>query len=290
MKQGDRLFKIINTLFLILIVAVVLYPLYFVVIASVSEPRLVSAGKVFAVPAGLNVDGYRKVFENHDIWIGYKNAIVYTVVGTAVCLGCTIPAAFVLSRRDLPGNKLFMGLIIFTMFFNGGLVPSFLLVNNLGLYDSMWAVTLPFAVNVYNLIVARTFMGSSIPLELYEAALLDGSSDFQFFFRIVLFLSKPIISVLVLLYAVEFWNSYFYSLIYLQSRDKFPLQVILRELLIQADMASSIGGDSTMMHLQELAETLKYSVIIVSSLPMMILYPFVEKYFEKGMMIGSVKG
>lgn len=290
MKQGDRLFKIINTLFLILIVAVVLYPLYFVVIASVSEPRLVSAGKVFAVPAGLNVDGYRKVFENHDIWIGYKNAIVYTVVGTAVCLGCTIPAAFVLSRRDLPGNKLFMGLIIFTMFFNGGLVPSFLLVNNLGLYDSMWAVTLPFAVNVYNLIVARTFMGSSISLELYEAAQLDGSSDFQFFFRIVLFLSKPIISVLVLLYAVEFWNSYFYSLIYLQSRDKFPLQVILRELLIQADMASSIGGDSTMMHLQELAETLKYSVIIVSSLPMMILYPFVEKYFEKGMMIGSVKG
>ena len=260
------------------------------VIASVSEPRLVSAGKVFAVPAGLNVDGYRKVFENHDIWIGYKNAIVYTVVGTAVCLGCTIPAAFVLSRRDLPGNKLFMGLIIFTMFFNGGLVPSFLLVNNLGLYDSMWAVTLPFAVNVYNLIVARTFMGSSISLELYEAAQLDGSSDFQFFFRIVLFLSKPIISVLVLLYAVEFWNSYFYSLIYLQSRDKFPLQVILRELLIQADMASSIGGDSTMMHLQELAETLKYSVIIVSSLPMMILYPFVEKYFEKGMMIGSVKG
>ncbi|HJC23494.1 MAG TPA: carbohydrate ABC transporter permease [Candidatus Eisenbergiella merdavium] len=290
MKQGDRLFKIINTLFLILIVAVVLYPLYFVVIASVSEPRLVTAGKVFAVPAGLNLDGYRKVFENHDIWTGYKNAIVYTVVGTAVCLGCTIPAAFVLSRRDLPGNKLFMGLITFTMFFNGGLVPSFLLVNNLGLYDSMWAVTLPFAVNVYNLIVARTFMGSSIPLELYEAAQLDGSSDFQFFFRIVLFLSKPIISVLVLLYAVEFWNSYFYSLIYLQSRDKFPLQVILRELLIQADMASSIGGDSTMMQLQELAETLKYSVIIVSSLPMMILYPFVEKYFEKGMMIGSVKG
>ena len=290
MKQGDRLFKIINTLFLILIVAVVLYPLYFVVIASVSEPRLVTAGKVFAVPAGFNLDGYRKVFENHDIWTGYKNAIVYTVVGTAVCLGCTIPAAFVLSRRDLPGNKLFMGLITFTMFFNGGLVPSFLLVNNLGLYDSMWAVTLPFAVNVYNLIVARTFMGSSIPLELYEAAQLDGSSDFQFFFGVVLFLAKPIISVLVLLYAVEFWNSYFYSLIYLQSRDKFPLQVILRELLIQADMASSIGGDSTMMQLQELAETLKYSVIIVSSLPMMILYPFVEKYFEKGMMIGSVKG
>ena len=183
-----------------------------------------------------------------------------------------------------------MGLITFTMFFNGGVVPSFLLVNNLGLYDTMWAVTLPFAVNVYNLIVARTFMGSSIPIELYEAAQLDGSSDFQFFFRIALFLSKPIISVLVLLYAVEFWNSYFYSLIYLQSRDKFPLQVILRELLIQADMASSIGGDSTMMQLQELAETLKYSVIIVSSLPMMILYPFVEKYFEKGMMIGSVKG
>ncbi len=290
MKQGDRLFKILNAFFLILIVAVVLYPLYFIVIASVSEPRLVSAGKVFAVPAGFNLAGYKKVFENHDIWTGYKNALIYTIAGTSVCLGCTIPAAFVLSRRDLPGNKVFMGLITFTMFFNGGLVPSFLLVNNLGLYDTMWAVTLPFAVNVYNLIVARTFMGSSIPIELYEAAQLDGSSDFQFFFRIVLFLSKPIISVLVLLYAVEFWNSYFYSLIYLQSRDKFPLQVILRELLIQADMASSIGGDSTMMQLQELAETLKYSVIIVSSLPMMILYPFVEKYFEKGMMIGSVKG
>lgn len=287
---ADAAFDTVNLIFIIAVLLTVVYPLYFIVIASFSDPTSVANGQVILWPRGVSLDGYRKTFANRDIWTGFSNSIFYTVLGTAICLGCTVPAAYALSRRDLVGGGVLMKLFTFTMFFNGGLVPSYLLVKRLGLYNTVWALTLPFAVNVYNFIIACSFMRENIPVELHEAAQLDGCGDIVFFFRVVLALSKPVVCVLLMMYAVEFWNSYFYALIYLKDRALFPLQMILRELLIQTEMAGSMGGDTTVMRLQEIADMLKYCVVIVSSLPILCVYPFVQKYFEKGLTLGAVKG
>lgn len=289
-SRGDKTFDIINHLILILVTIAVFYPLYFIVIASFSDPAAVASGNVHILPKGFNLDGYAKVFENEKIWTGYGNSILYTVVGTAINLALTIMAAYGLSKKSLPGQGILMGLITFTMFFSGGLIPSYLLVDKMGLNNTMWALILPSAVSVYNLIIARSYMSQNISGELEEAAKLDGCSDFNLFFRIALPLSKPIIGVVVLMYAVGHWNEYFSALIYLRDQSLYPLQVILRDLLIQTEQAANMGGDASVMELQKIADMLKYGVIVVSSLPVLCIYPFIQKYFAQGMMIGSVKG
>lgn len=294
-KQGiqDKTFDIINFIVMLLVVIIVLYPLYFIVIASFSNPNAVASGEVFLFPKGFSLKGYEEIFKYKDVWIGYRNSIIYTIVGTSVNLIATIPAAFAFSRRELVGSKWLMLLFTFTMFFGGGLIPTFLLVQSLHLDNTMWALVLPGAVSVYNLIVARTFFTQNIPNELFEAATVDGADYFKYFFSIVLPISKPIIAVMFLIYAVGHWNAYFSALIYITDRAKYPLQVVLREILIQQQ---SISGSSSALNAQSLemqrqmAELIKYGLIVVSSLPVLCIYPFVQKHFVKGMMIGSVKG
>lgn len=292
-RQGrsNKIFDIVNHIILFILMMIVLYPLYFIFIASFSAPDAVSRGEVLLLPKGFNIEGYKQIFKYKDIWTGYGNSILYTVVGTAVNLIATIPAAFALSRKELMGKKPLMLLFAFTMFFGGGLIPTYLLIQNLHMDNTMWALVLPGAVGVYNLIVARTFFEQSIPEELYEASVMDGSDHFKYFFRIVLPISKPILAVMILIYAVGHWNAYFNALIYLVDRSKFPLQVILREILIQQQSTS--GGAASMAAMEQqrqLAEMIKYGVIVVSSLPVLCLYPFIQKHFVKGMMIGAVKG
>lgn len=292
-KQGrsNQIFDIVNHLILFFLMMIVLYPLYFILIASFSSPDAVSRGEVLLFPKGFNGKGYLQIFKYKDIWTGYVNSLLYSVVGTAVNLIATIPAAFAFSRKELVGKKPLMLLFAFTMFFGGGLIPTYLLIRGLHMDNSMWALVLPGAVGVYNLIVARTFFQQSIPEELYEASVVDGCDFFRYFFRIVIPISKPIIAVMLLIYAVGHWNAYFNALIYLVDRSKFPLQVILREILIQQQ--SVTGGSTDMQALEQqrqLAEMIKYGVIVVSSLPVLCIYPFIQKHFVKGMMIGAVKG
>lgn len=287
---GDKVFDIINQILLVVILLAVFYPLYFIIIASLSDPTAVSSGNVYFAPKGFNLDGYLEVFKNQKIWLGCKNSLIYTVVGTAINLSLTVPAAYGLSKKSLPGKGFLMGMITFTMFFSGGLIPGYLLIDKMGINNTMWALVLPGAVSVYNLIVTRSYMASNISGELEEAAQLDGCSDINLFFKIVLPLSKPIIGVILLMYAVGHWNSYFNALIYIRNQDLYPLQVILRDLLIQTEQAASMGGDASVLELQKMSDMLKYSVIVVSSLPVLCIYPFIQKYFEKGIMIGSLKG
>lgn len=292
-RQGrsNKIFDVVNHLILFILMMIVLYPLYFIVIASFSSPDAVSRGEVLLWPKGFNLNGYKQIFKYKDIWTGYGNSILYTVVGTSVNLIATIPAAFAFSRKELVGKKPLMLLFAFTMFFGGGLIPTYLLIQNLHMDNTMWALVLPGAVGVYNLIVARAFFEQSIPEELYEASVMDGSDHFKYFFRIVLPISKPILAVMLLIYAVGHWNAYFNALIYLIDRSKFPLQVILREILIQQQSTSGTTTSMEAMELQrQLAEMIKYGVIVVSSLPVLCLYPFIQKHFVKGMMIGAVKG
>jgi len=277
---------------MVLILLIVLYPLYFVVIASFSSPNEVAAGNVILWVKGFNTKGYAEIFKFTKIWSGYFNSIIYMFVGTAINLIATIPAAFAFSRREMVGSKFLLFLFTFTMFFGGGLIPTYLLIQSLHLYNSIWALTLPGAVSVYNLIVARTFFELNIPNELYEASTVDGCDYFRYFFKVVLPISKPVIAVMLLIYAVGHWNSYFSALIYIRDNWKMPLQVVLREILIQSTSVTNLSSASMerLEDQRQLAELIKYGVIIVSSLPVLIMYPFVQKHFIKGMMLGAVKG
>ena len=289
---ADKTFDIINYTALLLLLGIVLYPLYFIVIASFSDPNEVAAGSVSFYIKGFNIKGYWEIFKFSKIWTGYANSILYMCIGTFINLAATIPAAFAFSRKELVGSRFLMLLFTFTMFFGGGLIPSFLLIKSLGMYNTVWALVLPGAVSVYNLIVARTFFQVSIPNELYEAAIVEGSDYFTYFFKIVLPISKPIIAVMLLIHAVGHWNAYFSALVYISDNSKMPLQVVLREVLIQSRNVSTISS-MTMARAEEqrrLAEMIKYGVIIVSSLPVLAMYPFVQKHFIKGMLIGAVKG
>jgi putative aldouronate transport system permease protein len=293
----DKIFKAINYVFLLLALLLVLYPLIYIISASVSNPSDVNSGEMWLFPKGFTLDGYRLIFENDQIWRGYLNTIIYTVLGTAVNLLFTLPAAYALSRKDLVGRNIFMGIFVFTMFFSGGLIPSYLLVKSLGMLDTIWAMILPNAVAVWNLIVARVFFQVTIPKELEEAAVIDGCTNLKMFVKIVLPLSTPIIAVMALFYGVGHWNGYFNALIYLSDKDLFPLQLVLREILVLQAMSSDMAGgaiSSSMAEAQhskaELAQIIKYGVMIVSTLPIIIVYPFLQRYFVKGVMIGSVKG
>ncbi|MFC7678844.1 carbohydrate ABC transporter permease [Paenibacillus sp. GCM10028914] len=290
-SRGDRLVMASIYIFLGIISLIVLYPIYFVTIASLSNPEDVMLGKVWLWPTNLSFVGYERIFENNELMQGYLNTILYTFFGTALNVLMTIAAAYPLSRKDFRGRSVFTIMIVFTMFFSGGMIPSYLLIKDLGMLDTFWSMILPAAVSVWNILIMRTFFQSSIPKELQEAAFLDGCSNMKLLVRIVLPLSGPVLAVMVLFYAVGHWNSYFNALIYLADRDKYPLQLFLREILIQDQMQNMVelGSDTYSKSLMEV-EAIKYAAVIVTNLPMLLLYPFLQKYFIKGVMIGAIKG
>lgn len=288
----DKVVYFINYVLLALLLVIVLYPIIYIISCSFSSGSALMAGRVRLLPVEFTFDSYKAVFKYQSIWSGYKNSVIYTIVGTLISIVFTLFAAYPLSRDDFRGQKLFTGLFLFTMMFSGGLIPTYLLVRNLKLIDTMWAIVLPGAVSAYNMIVARTFFKQTIPKELMEAAEMDGCSDFKFFSRIVIPLSTPIVAVLCLWVAVSLWNSYFNPMIYINSEDKYPLQLVLRRILLmsQVNLNSSSVDPQVIAKNQYLSEMLKYGTIIISTLPLMVTYPFVQKYFVKGVMIGSVKG
>lgn len=287
---GDQMFDVGVTVIAAFVVVIVLVPLLFVLAASFSDPDLVVRGKVLLIPKGFTMKAYQMVFENKDIWKGFRNTCFYTVAGTAISVTLTVLAAYPLSKKELPGRNIFMMLILFTMYFSGGMIPTYLVVKDLGMYDTVWALLIPAAISTYNLIVAKTFFENSIPTEVYESARLDGCNNIAMLPKIVLPLSKAILAVLVLYYAVGIWNAYFDALIYLRNSNLHPLQIILRNILLLGQTEQMGTNDVGMAEKVKMAEAVKYSAIVVSSIPMLILYPFVQKYFVKGVMIGAVKG
>ncbi|MCF2650262.1 MULTISPECIES: carbohydrate ABC transporter permease [Bacillaceae] len=286
----DKVFVVLNYTLLGIIACLMIYPLIYVLSASFSNPARTILGDVWLFPKEMTVDLYVKVFQNEKILIGYRNTIIYTVFGTFINLLFSVMIAYPLSRKDFYGRNVITVFIMITMFFSGGMIPTYLLVKDLGMLDTIWAIVLPGAVSVYNVIIMRTFF-QSIPNELQEAASIDGCGNIAFLMKIVMPLSMPIIAVMTLFYGVGHWNAYFDSLIYLNDESKFPLQLFLRQMLIQEDMSgmSSASDSAISEHLMQI-EGLKYAVVIVASLPMLVLYPFLQKYFVKGVMIGSLKG
>lgn len=288
-SNSDRAFDIAMVVICWLIFISVLYPLYFVVLASFSDPLQVAGGKIWLWTTEPTLEGYKKVFDYSKLWVGYKNTIIYAVIGVIAHLLVTIPAAYTLSRRDAMLRGPIMMLFTITMFFSGGIVPTYLVYKSFNLLDTIWVMTLPGCIGVYNLIIARTFFQNNIPGELLDAARIDGCDDFRFFVQIVVPLSSAIIAVVMLYQVVGIWNSYMDGLLYLSSESRVPLQLVLREILVK----NSVDGGQMGMgedELENLKEQMKYCVIVVSTLPMMILYPFVQKFFTKGVMIGSIKG
>ena len=286
----DRAFIIIVYALLIIICAVTLYPLIFVLSASISDPNAVNSGKVWLLPVGIQWRGYAKVFENEWVLTGYRNSLFYMVFGTAINLFVTFTGAYALSRKDIYGRGILTFYVVFTMWFNGGMIPTFLQVKALGLVDSPWSMLIIGAMNAYNFIICRSFIQNSIPGELQEAGRIDGCSDFGLCWRIVFPLSGPVIAVLTLYYGLEHWNGYFNAMLYLNSREYQPLQIFLREILLENETID-LSADLESLQAQELLKrTMKYSLIIVASAPMLILYPFLQKFFAQGVMIGSIKG
>ena len=298
MTVGEKIFTVVNGTILALFFIITLYPMIYVVSASFSDPAAVANGTMVLWPVGPTLKAYEMVLQYKNIWIGYANTIFYTVAGTLLNMAFTLPCAYALSRKDLQGRGIIMALFIITMYFSGGMIPGYLNMNSFGLINTRTSLLVYSLVSVYNMIVARTFFMNTIPWELQEAAYLDGCSTFKLFARIILPLSAPIIVVLALYYGVGHWNSYFNALIYLKDRSKFPLQVFLREILIKSQnfeelMAEGGLSANSVKDLQSQlgnTERLKYAVIVVSAAPMMAVYPWLQKYFAKGVMIGSVKG
>lgn len=291
LSLSDKIFYIVTGILLTLIFIAVLYPCIFVLSASFSSGSAVQSGKVFLLPVDFNLNGYKAVLKTPDVWIGFRNSLFYTVSSTVISVVMTMTAAYCLSRKDVPGSNFIMLLFTFTMFFSGGLIPNYLLMRSLGFLNTAWAIIIPGAISAYNLIVARTFIRNSIPEELLEAATIDGCSDINYFVKILIPLSKSIIAVLVLFYGVAQWNSYFNPMIYLNEESLYPLTIFLKEILLssQIDPATLSDPESAAL-LIDMANIIKYALIVVSMVPVMLIYPFVQKYFVKGVMIGSVKG
>lgn len=287
---GDRFFDLLNTIFLMLCVLIVIYPLIYIVSASFSSAQAVTSGKVWLWPVDISLKGYKTVINYPGIWNGYLNSIYYTVLGTTINLILTVLAAYPLSRKDFYGRNFLMFMFTFTMLFSGGIIPTYLIVNKLGLINTRWAMVLPNAIAVWNVIIARTYFQSTIPKEMLEAAKIDGCTDFKFLVSVVIPLSKPILAVLTLFYAVMHWNAFFNALIYLKDKDLQPLQMLLREILVQNEIDMTNMDVETATKLQGMKDLLKYSVIIVATVPVLMIYPFVQKYFVKGVMIGAIKG
>ena len=289
-SRSDRGFYIICYSIASILVLAVLYPMIYVVSCSFSSGIAVGAGKVWLWPVDFGLKGYKAVLKYKDIWIGYRNSIFYTVVGTFINIFMTMICAYPLARKKLRGRGAIMMLFTFTMFFNGGMIPNYILISKLNFINTVWAMLIPGAMSVYNMIVARTFLQSNIPDELLESAKIDGCNDIHFFFKIVLPLSKTIIAVLCIWYAVGHWNSYFNAFLYLNEKSKYPLQIFLREILVLGDMQADMIDSESFLEVQSLKNLLKYSTIVVATAPLFAVYPFVQKYFVKGALIGSVKG
>ena len=273
-----------------IILLAIAYPLYFIIIASFSNPSEVANGNVWLWPSQFTLDGYKELLRHDDIWTGYLNTILYTLVGTLIGLFVNISAAYALSRRDLVGRRLITFFFIFTMFFNGGLIPTYFTIRDFHLYDTFWVMVLPFSVAVYNMIVARTFFDSSLPKELLDAAQIDGCGNLRFFFSIALPLSKAVIAVIALYIAVAQWNSYFNALVYIRSENLKPLQLVVRYILITNQSLVGAGDGLAAQEAMRLSNLMKYAVIIITTVPIMCVYPFVQKYFSQGVMIGAIKG
>ncbi|HAX73143.1 MAG TPA: sugar ABC transporter permease [Firmicutes bacterium] len=287
---GDKVFNIFNIVLMCLLVGIVIYPIYFIIIASVSSPEAVNNGEVWLFPNQIDLGGYQRILSEKLIWTGYKNTIIYTLLGTFLNICFTIPAGYALSRKDLPYRKAIMAFLIVTMFFGGGLVPFYTLVSNLGMVNTMWALIIPKLVSVWNIFMTKSYYESLSAEGIEEAAKMDGANDFTTFFKIILPISKPIISVMVLFYAVGHWNSYFDAMIFISDENLYPLQLVLRDILIVADQ--STGGMANVDSIVErltLANQIKYGAIIVSSLPLIIFYPFIQRFFKEGIMVGSLK-
>ena len=289
-SRTDRMFMFCVYLLLAVFLAVVLLPLVYIVASSFSSPEAVSSGRVLFWPVEFSLRGYRAVFENPQVLRGYANSLFYTVAGTLVSVVMTIAIAYPMSRRTLVGRNLVMSLIVFTMLFTGGLIPTYLVVQQVGLLDTRWALIVPQAIGVWQVIIARTYFRTVIPDELAEAAQLDGCGDLRFLWSVVIPLAKPMIAVVALMYAIMQWNSYFDALIYLKNPDLFPLQLVLRNILILNTYSGGAIDASVVLQRQQLADLLKYSLIVVASVPVLLIYPFVARYFTKGIMIGAVKG
>lgn len=293
LTRADTVFNITVRVVAVLALVISLYPLYFVVIASISSPEAISLGKVVFLPKEINFDAYQFVLKESRIWSGYANTIFYTVFGTVFGTAVVLMAAFALSRKELWGRNVIMKLMVFTMFFSGGLIPTYMVVNGLGLVNTRLVLILLGSVSVYNMIIARTFFQNTLPEELFEAAELDGCGTARFFLQIALPLSKAIVAVIALYVAVSHWNSYFTAMIYTTNTKLYPLQLVLRDILILGQSLTNITDASeleAMAERQRIAQIIKYVVIIVSSAPAIAAYPFLQKYFVQGVMIGSVKG
>ena len=289
--KGDRAYYAIVYSLMTVFLLIVLYPLVYIVSASFSSPSAVAAGRVLLIPVELSLEGYQAVFKSKDILSGYSNTIIYTVAGTLINISMTLAAAYPLSRKDLRGRNIIMLLFTFTMIFSGGMIPSYMLMKDLRILDTRWVMIIPGAISVYNLILTRTFIQNSIPGELLQAAQIDGCDDTRYFFKMVLPLSKSVIATITLFYAVGHWNAYFSAFLYLNKRNLLPLQIILREVLISNTIDINQLVDPELAQTKQgLADLLKYSLIVVSTLPVMFFYPFVQKYFVSGVMIGSIKG
>ncbi len=287
---GDKVFLGFIYAFLFVVLIIILYPLIFIVSTSFSSGDAIRSGQVWLFPVESSLKGYEAVFKNPAVMIGYLNTFIYTISGTIIAVTLTIALAYPLSKNTFVGRNFIMVLLVITMLFDGGLIPYYLTVKNYNMLDTIWAVIIPSAVGVWQVIIARTFFQSTIPDELSEAAELDGCSDLRFLWSIAIPLSKPIIAVLVLMYAVNYWNAYFDAFIFLKSKDMFPLQLVLREILILNSVESMTMSAEALQARQDLAQLLKYSLIVISSGPILLFYPFIQKYFVKGMLIGSIKG
>jgi len=292
-SRGDKLLDLFIVCLFVLLMLLIIYPLYWVIIASVSNPNAVNVGHVLFLPKGLNLLGYKLILKYRQIWTAYRNTIVYTGLGTLLSVSVTMLAGYALSRQDLVGRNLLAIFFVITLFFNGGLIPTWLVVKDLGMLNTIWAMIIPGSVSAFNILIARAFFYSGIPEELLEAARVDGCGDFRFFWSIVLPLSLPIMVVLAVFTSVGIWNSYVPALIYLTNESLYPLQMVLRDLLILNQTQSSMLNPVSMQSIQQqqlVAEEIQYGVVVVASIPMMMVYPFLLKYFSKGLTLGAVKG
>lgn len=293
--MSDKMFDIFNKIFVSIVVLIIVYPLVFVISASISDPGAVSTGKMWLWPVDITVSGFKMVFSDGDIWTGYRNTIIYTVVGIIIHLFLLLPAAYALSRPEVRWKTLILWIILFTMLFDGGMIPTYLVVKNLGMLDTIWAIVIPNGLGAWAVLVARAFFQQNVPNDLVESGKIDGASDYYIFWRIALPLSIPIIAVMALFHGVGLWNQYFSALIYLSDRNLFPLQLILREILVLGEMGAeqgaqeSAGNAGSFADQVEIAAQIKYAVMIVSTLPLIMVYPFIQRFFVQGVLIGSVK-
>ncbi|GHD09174.1 carbohydrate ABC transporter permease [Zhihengliuella salsuginis] len=290
-RWADPTFNVFAIGLLLTAIVAIIYPMYFIVIASVSEPSEILNGNVWLLPSGFTLDGYARVFSDPTIMRGFANSVLYTVIGTAISVATILCGAYALSRKDLYGRTPLMFIFILTMFIDGGLIARYLVVRDLGMLDSLWAVVLPGAVGVWNLIIARAFFENNVPGELRDAAQMDGANDLRFFFSVVLPLSKPLIFLMIMIHLVATWNAFFDALIFLDSEEKYPLQLVLRNVLIQSEVSSAGGTGSLDSYAaaQRLGELIKYGMIVVSTIPLLIVLPFMQKHFTKGALLGAVK-